>query len=102
MLISPELENDELKGDGPFYICNFCGQLLTKERFNTSTVCPNCEFPTFASKWYAVSLPTALWWYHNTNKWLKEEVGFENIQDAKVKAVCERVLQKLSQEPGKK
>jgi hypothetical protein len=102
MLISPVLENDELKGEGPFYICDNCGQLLAKERYNTSKVCPNCEFPTFASKWYAVKLTTALWWYHNTDKWLKKEVGFEEIQDAKIKAICEKVLQKLSQEPEEK
>lgn len=91
-MIAPELEDDELKHDGPFFICANCGQLLTKERYNKSEVCPNCEMSTLGDKFYAVKTLTALWWYCHTENWLIEEVGFEDIEDPKLRNIYEKIL----------
>ena len=83
-IISPELENDELHGEGPFYICSNCGQLISKESYQTSQYCPNCEFAPhvfYGMRWLAVSLETAKWWFNNTSEWMKtiEDIGIKDL-----------------------
>lgn len=83
-IISPELENDELGGEGPFYICSNCGQVISRDSFFKSQYCPNCEFAPhiFNMRWLAISLETARWWFSNTDGWMKttEDIGIEDLE----------------------
>lgn len=72
MVIAPELDNIELKGEGNFYLCPFCSQVITKEKRESYLVCPNCETPIY--KFLAIKDTTAKWWYHNTKGWFKKEI----------------------------